>query len=152
MKNKIFTLTFLIFLSFVGCKKEDNKQPQGLTINSVQVSKTNKNESKKIESEPIKTESQTETLPEPCDEEASRFVLDNMVGLTSKIDKSNRTYFISHSLWISMSNYDKKRLITAVADAHACLENKAYKIKFIDDFTGDLIAQAHPVLGIKVIK
>lgn len=107
---------------------------------------------KKNESEFEKSENQTKTFTEPCDEEASRSILDNMTELTTKIDKINRTYFISHSLWGSMSYSDKKRLITAVADAHACLEKKAYKIKFIDDLTKDLIAQADPYLGIKVIE
>jgi hypothetical protein len=151
MKILIFPITIVIFLSFFGCNKNDNKYVEKSITDSVKIQQPNENKVKKDESEIVKSGDQTKTFTDPCDEEASRFVLDNMSELTSKIDKTNRTYFISHSLWISMSDYDKKRLITAVADAHACLEKKAYKIRFIDDLTNDLIAQAHPVLGIKVI-
>jgi hypothetical protein len=151
MKILIFPLTILIFFYLFGCSKNENKYVEKSITDSVKIQQSNKNEIKKDESEIVKSGNQTKTFTEPCDEEASRFVINNMSELTSKIDKTNRTYFISHSLWISMSDYDKKRLITAVADAHACLEKKAYKIKFIDDLTNELIAQAHPELGIKVI-
>ena len=151
MKNLILPLTIIILLSFLSCSKKNDEQPEQSKTDTVEVSKTNQNEIKKDESVILETTNKVETLTEPCDEEASRFILDNMAELTSKIDKANRTYFISHSLWASMGYSAKKRLITAVADAYACLEKKASKIKFIDDYTDKIIAQARPEFGIEVL-
>ncbi|MFZ1288641.1 MAG: hypothetical protein WAR79_01020 [Melioribacteraceae bacterium] len=151
MKNLILSLAILFMFSFVGCDQNNDIQSEQSKSNTVEVSKINQDKNKKEESQNSEAVQKVETLTEPCDEEASRYVLANMSGLTSKIDKANRTYFISHSLWESMSYPDKKGLITAVADAHACLENKANEIKFIDDYTDKIIAKAHPDLGIDVL-
>lgn len=151
MKQITSTLILLIIFSLFGCNKNDNNQSEIKSIDSVTTNENKPKEIEKTTDESIKSEETSEGFTKPCDEEASRFVLDNMTELTSKIDKVNRTYYISHSLWISMSDYQKEKLITAVADAHACLEKKAYKIKFIDDLTDNIIAQAHPELGIKVL-
>jgi len=95
------------------------------------------------------------TLPpeshNPCDKEAAQLVLTNMEELTSKIDQERGKYYIIHDLW-GTCDYEKKlKFITAVADAHACLEGKARLIIFIDDLTGSKIAEASPTWGIKVL-
>lgn len=95
------------------------------------------------------------TLPsktnEPCDKEASKFILLSMADLCSKMDKEDGKYYIMHDLWSTCDPEKKLKLITSVADAHACLEGKSREIVFIDDLTGSKIAKASPTWGIKVL-
>ncbi|MFA5806592.1 MAG: hypothetical protein WC879_18325 [Melioribacteraceae bacterium] len=91
------------------------------------------------------------TISEPCNKDAAVFILSNMTELCSSIDREKGKYYILHDLW-GTCNYEKKlKLITSVADAHACIEGKAREIIFIDDLTGAKIAKASPTLGIKVL-
>jgi catalase len=150
MKNLVYVFSILLFTFLISCDKKDNDEQVKSTDNPIIETQSNSKDSINNETA-LQNPTNNEEYSEPCDEEASNYVLENMAELTSKIDKTNRTYFISHSLWISMTDEQKKGLITSVADAHACIEKKAYKIQFIDDLTDDIIAQAHPDLGIKVI-
>lgn len=86
----------------------------------------------------------------PCDKESAIFIIENMSELCSSINKGNGDYHIMHNLWSTLDEDKKLQLITSVADAHACLEGRARKLKFIDDLTGAKVAEATPTLGIRV--
>lgn len=91
------------------------------------------------------------TSKNPCDTDASTFILTSMDELSSRIDREAGKYYIRHDLWKTCDYEKKLKLITSVADAHACLEGKAREILFIDDLTGSKIAKASPAWGIKVL-
>ena len=87
----------------------------------------------------------------PCDKEAATIIITGMDELTSRINKTEGKYYVIHALWLTCDHEKKLKLITSVADAHACLEGKARHIVFIDDLTESKIAEASPTSGIKVL-
>ena len=87
-----------------------------------------------------------------CDKTAARSVLVNMRGLTTRIDAEAGKYYIDTNLWASLDRGKKLQLMTAVADAHACLEGRARQLQIIDRLTGAPAAEASPTRGIRLLE
>lgn len=86
-----------------------------------------------------------------CDQTAGRTVLGNMRELTTRIDAEAGKYYLDSMLWASVDRGKKLQLMTAVADAHACLEGRARPLQFIDSLTGAPVAEASPTRGIRLL-
>jgi hypothetical protein len=86
------------------------------------------------------------------DKTAARSVLVNMRELTTRIDAEAGKYYINTSLWASLDRGKKLQVMTAVADAHACLEGRARQLQIIDSLTGAPAAEASPTRGIRLIE
>ncbi len=87
-----------------------------------------------------------------CDTSSARSVLNNMRALTSMINPEKGKYYIDSEFWAGMDSSKRLQLMTAVADAHACLEGKARHFQFIDSLTGAEIAEASPTRGIRLLQ
>ena len=87
-----------------------------------------------------------------CDKTAARSVLVNMRGLTTRVDAEAGKYYIDAALWASLDQGKKLQLMTAVADAHACLEGRARHLQIIDSLTGAPAAEASPTRGIRLLE
>ncbi len=87
-----------------------------------------------------------------CDTSAARSVLNNMRTLTALINAEKGKYYIDSELWGGMDSSKRLQLMTAVANAHACLEGKARHFQFIDSLTGAAIAEASPTRGIRLLQ
>ena len=87
-----------------------------------------------------------------CDKTAARSVLVNMQELTTRIDAEADKYYIDATLWASVDRGKKLQLMTAVADAHACLEGRARQLQIIDSPTGAPAAEASLTRGIRLLE
>ena len=87
-----------------------------------------------------------------CDQTAARLVLVNMRELTTRVDAEAGKYYIDTSLWASLDRGKKLQVMTAVADAHACLEGHARQLQIIHSLTGAPAAEASPTQGIRLLE
>jgi len=93
-----------------------------------------------------------------CDKPGAIAIIHYMKGLTDKVPnvymegRTTTKYYVDSKFWNSLPKDKKLALITAVADAHACLEESIGIIQLIDDQTGLVIAEAHPTRGIRVLR
>jgi len=85
-----------------------------------------------------------------CDRGAARTVLQNLKAMASYSVEKGVVYYSWIDDWHSFTLPQKNGLLTAAANADACLEGKARKIYF--HYRGEKVAEADPTWGLKVIK
>ena len=85
-----------------------------------------------------------------CDKAAAREVQTNLKAMANHSVEKGVVYYSWLDKWHEFTLPQKKGLITAAANADACLQGTARKIYF--HYQGEKVAEADPTWGIKVIK
>lgn len=85
-----------------------------------------------------------------CDKAAAVGIQRNVTAMANVSERNGEVYYAWTDNWHALTQPQKEGMMLAVANADACLTGKARPI-FIY-YKSELVAQASPTFGVKVLK